>query len=169
MKISQLKLSDLSEGERGVYLAFVIIGLFGAVLSFLVVNKLGGEAEILRTFGIYDLWAIASGAIGATTALYLGRHWLGMKGLAGWIKAAVAVPLITFGGSLVGGTLTLPVYGTMFGPLALGVTLYENAIVLFLWVWTIFVIHTLFAGYRKERETLFATRRPQTEVVRLPA
>lgn len=149
-----------SYGERGVFFAYGIISLFGAGLSFLVVNQLGGSADILRPLGIYDVWTIISGAVGAAMGLYVGRRWLGSAGLSGWVKAMIAIPVISFIASLAGGTLALPIYGTMFGPMALAVTFYENVIVLVFWVWTVLIAHVLFTTHRKERDSLFIDLAP---------
>ncbi len=165
----QVKLPKHSTGERGIYLAYCVVGVFGAVLAFLVVNQLAGNEQILSKVGAYDLWAIVSGAVGATSGLYLGRRWLGGPGLAGWLNALVAIPVVSFMGSLVAGTIALPIYGTMFGPLALAVTLYENVIVLFLWIWTVLVTHSLFCEYRKERLTIFEDKKAKEDAARLPA
>jgi len=153
-------LNKYSDGERGVYLAYAIVSLFGALLSFLVINQLGGSSEILRPLGLYDLWSIASGAVGASIGLYVGRRWLGGTGLSGWLKALVAIPVISFIAALAGGTLALPIYGTMFGPMALAVTFYENVIVFVFWTWTVLIAHILFISYRKERASVFAVLAP---------
>jgi len=149
-----------SDGERGLYLAYTVAGFFGALLSFMVVNQLVGADEIIRPLGLYDYWSIFSGAVGAASGLYIGRRWLGDPGISGWIKAVIAVPVISFIGSLVGGTLALPLYGTMFGPMALAITFYENPIILVLWIWTILVSHILFAGHRRERDSIFQELTP---------
>ena len=168
MPPSDPRFEEHSGGERGIYLAYVFVGIFGAISSFVVVNDLGGEHGILRALGLYDIWAIISGAIGAPSGLYVGRKWLGKKGLKGFFSACCAIPVVSFIGSLIGGTIALPIYGTMFGPLALAGTFYENPIMLIMWSWTIFFAHLLFAEYRKERDTIFRQYRPANEVVRLP-
>ncbi len=136
-------------------LAYTIVALFGAGLSFLVVNQLGGSQEIIRTLGWYDFWVIVSGSVGAASGLFIGRRWLGHRGFNGILRALAGMLVISFTGSLVGGTLSLPIYGTMFGPLALAVTLYENTMTLGFWLFTLAVTHVLFLVYRSERETLF--------------
>ncbi len=157
MKASLLNFMSLSRGERGICTAHMIVAMFGAGLSFTAINRLGGHSDILRTLTAYDYWAILSGALGAASALYIGRRWLGQPGGRGLFMALCGIPVISFVGGLIGGTLALPIYGTMFGPMALAVTLYDNPIVTVLWVMNLLSAHYLFLIYRKERDTVFYT------------
>jgi len=147
-----LKISSTTEGERGVFTAYAIISVFGALLSFVVVNGLGGQTHILRPLGSYDFWVIFAGGVGAGIGLYAGRKWLGKPGLVGWLNALFAVPAITLLASLVAGTLALPLYGTMFGPMALTITFVEHSLLLFLWVWTVLLAHSMFVAFHKEQD-----------------
>lgn len=144
-----------SRGEKGMCWAHVIVAIFGAGLSFTAINRLGGNTEIIRSFSAYDYWAILSGALGAAAALFVGRRWFGWPGVRGLFTALCGVPVISFMGGLIGGTLALPVYGTMFGPMALAVTFYDNPMVTLFWVLTVMCAHFLIAIYRSERDTVF--------------
>ena len=155
MKLSRRNLLSLSRGERGLYSAYIIVAMFGAGLSFIAINRLGGHTEILRALTIYDYWAIVSGAIGATAALFIGRRWFGQPGGRGLFMALCGIPVISFIGGLIGGTVALPIYGTMFGPMALAVTLYNNPLVAVLWTSNLLSAHYLFLAYRRERDTVF--------------
>ncbi|SEW20784.1 hypothetical protein SAMN04488515_1599 [Cognatiyoonia koreensis] len=142
-------------GERSLAIAYLGVAIFGAVISFSVVNRLGGSNAVIRPLGGYDFWVIISGALGAYGGLYLGRVWLGHPGMAGWLKALVAIPVISFIAALIGGTFALPGHGTMFGPLALLTTLIGNPLLALFWSCTILSAHYRFAIWREERETIF--------------
>jgi len=142
-------------GERGLAFAYVAIALFGTVLSFTVVNRLGGGNDIIRPMGLYDIWVIFSGAIGAFGGLYIGCVWLGHPGLRGWWNALVAIPVISFLAAMIAGTLALPGHGTMFGPLGLFTTMIANPLLAIFWSATIIAAHFRFMSWRKERDSIF--------------
>ncbi|MEY1555973.1 hypothetical protein AB3Y40_10105 [Yoonia sp. R2331] len=147
---------SLSDGERSIVLAYIGVALFGAGLSFTVVNNLGGEDTILRTLTPYDYWVILSGALGAAVGLYFGGKWFGRAGWAGLRHGAVGLCVTTFAASVAAGTFALPGYGTMFGPFAAVLTFLESPLLLVFWVSILTACHLLFATWRRERDTLFA-------------
>ena len=146
---------DLTPGERGIALAYLGIGVFGAILAFTVVNQLGGGADVIRPMTAYDLWSICAGVIGALAGLYLGTRWLGQPGWQGWLRALIAVPVVSLFAALIAGTLALPGHGTMFGPLGLVTTLIAYPTLALLWLAMITAAHVSFVQWRKERDTIF--------------
>lgn len=156
-------LTDLrpSPGERNLTVAYLGVAIFGAILSFTVVNQLGGGDQLIRPLTVFDWWFIFCGAVGAYFGLYIGRMWLGFPGLVGWCKAVIAIPVISFVAALVGGTLALPGHGTMFGPLGLFTTLINNPYLALFWSMMILTAHLRFARWRKERDTIFDAALPR--------
>jgi len=114
--------------------AYLVVMLFGAALSVNVVLTLGGIAAWMTPFSSYDYWVIFCGAVGAGVGLYLGRERFGHTGTRGAVQAAVGIVWISFVGALIGGTLALPFYGTMFGPFTLVVTLLNAPFLAVLWI-----------------------------------
>ncbi len=156
MFVSNLKRFWLTDGERGVALAYVGLAVFGAGLAHSVVNNLGGQGTILRSLSGYDIWMILSGAVGADLALYFNRNRIGHAGASGLWTAAIGALLITLSATIIAGTLALPGYGTMFGPFAAFVTFWSSPVLLVFWCIMLIATHMLFSNWRKERETLFA-------------
>lgn len=144
-----------TRGERSLVVAYAGIAFFGAIVAFSVVNQLENRGSFIRALSPYDWWIIFAGASGAYGGLYLGRVWLGHPGLHGWWRAIVAIPVISFMASLIGGTLALPGHGTMFGPLAMLTTLIANPLLACFWTSMIFAAHYGFVIWRAERETIF--------------
>lgn len=144
-----------SRGEQSITVAYIGVAFFGAVVAFSVVNRLGGSTEVIRPLTAYDFWVIFSGAVGASGGLYVGRRWLGFSGFAGWVKALIAIPVISFIGALICGTLALPGHGTMFGPLALLTTMIANPLLAVFWSMMILAAHYRFSVWRNERDTIF--------------
>lgn len=149
------KLHRLTEGERGIVAAYVVVCLFGAGLTFIVVNQLGGKSEILRALSAWDIWAILSGIIGSGLGLWLSRRHLGRPGLQGLARAFPGFLMINLAGAVCTGTLALPGYGTMFGPFALIMVLIKNPLILGFWAAVLVGVHLLFGAYRRERESIF--------------
>jgi len=147
--------SGASRGERRRVLAYLIVALFGAGLSFVAVTRLSGDAVIAAPLGLHDIWMVFSGAAGATAALYLVRNRMGLPGLSGLYQAALAVILISFIGALIAGTLALPVYGTMFGPFTLAIMFISSPLVAVLWAANLMGAHLLLTSWRAERESIF--------------
>lgn len=136
--------------------AFFGVGLAGAVLAFTIVTRLGGDAALFRAVTAYDLWVIASGVLGAGSALYLGRKWLGNAGPLGHGMAVVGILIVTLISGVCAGTLVLPLYGTMFGPFLIVVTLWAHPGLAVIWLLVLTSSHLLFAIYRRERASIFA-------------
>ena len=156
------RLFGSTEGERGLILAGIGVAMFGAALSFSVVNRLGGDPEIIRISGLYDLWSIVAGSVGAVAALYIGRGSFGYPGALGWSRAFVGIGFVTFVGALIGGTLALPIFGTMFGPFALALTLFAHPPLGFFWVFILVCTHLLAINYRRERDSVFGIHSQDT-------
>lgn len=146
----------LTEGERGLFLAYVGVAVFGAGLAHTVVNNLGGQDEILRRLSAYDFWMILSGALGADAGLYAARDRFGQAGLIGVRDAIIGGVTATLVATVVAGTLALPGFGTMFGPFAAGVAFWKSPLLLAFWCTMLLSAHLLFAKWRQERQTLFA-------------
>lgn len=133
----------------------MIAAFFGAALAIVVVNKFSNQAPRFEHVYFYDVWALLSGAVGASLGLFLGRRWMGRPGVKGACCAMVGALAITFTAALIGGSLALPIYGTMFGPLAVVSTFYEVPIAALLWLSMIYLCHRAFSHYRQERLTLY--------------
>jgi hypothetical protein len=147
--------------ERKMAYAYFIVMLFGAALSVNVVLTLGGVAAWMTPFTTYDYWVFFCGAIGTGAGLYLGRDWFGHAGKRGAMQAAIGIVWISFVGALIGGTLALPFYGTMFGPFTLVVTLINTPFLAVLWICTLFSTHLMIKQRRIERDSIIYVELPR--------
>jgi hypothetical protein len=145
----------LSEGEKRLLLAYVSVSLFGALLAFCVVMRLGYGGIMFRPMTGYELWTCIAGAAGAGTGLFLSRHHFGLPGIAGIGRAFGGMLMVCFSGSLIAGTLALPLYGTMFGPFSLGVLLASSPLLALLWIANLYVAHKMMGHWRAERDSIF--------------
>ncbi len=144
-----------SSGERSRVLAFLIVGIFGAAIGFMVALRLG-QGAILH-FGIrgYDIWMICAGALGSMAALALAGRQFGQPGFRGFLRALLASVWVSFFGSLIGGTLMLPLYGTMFGPFTLAVTLISSPLFAVIWFLNLIGAHLMLSNWQRERDSIF--------------
>ena len=152
---SAIKRMNLTEGERSLLLAYGVVSLFGAGISFTIVNQLEGNAGMLRVLSFYDIWMIFAGMFGACSGLYFARGWMGHAGSRGLLDMLKAIGLTSFAAAIVGGTLALPFYGTMFGPFLLGLTFWGHPLLALFWVATLVGVHVLFRFWREERDSIF--------------
>ena len=143
----------LTEGEKGVFLAYVALAIFGAGMAHTVVNDLGGDDVILRKLSVWDVWMIFAGAIGADIGLFSARHSFGN----GVRTALWGACIVTGVATVIGGTLALPGYGTMFGPFAVFVTFWSSPLLFLFWCIMLLAVHLLFLKWRQERETIYAS------------
>lgn len=145
-------------GERQVAFAYLAVFLFGAVLSSLIVLRLGQGNFVFNGRWAYGMWICLSGGLGAGLALYLVRDRLGHPGMAGAVQAAMGMLAMCLAASLIGGTLALPLYGTMFGPFMLGVTFVASPLLALTWVLTLTAVHLVMLRWRTERNSIFDAR-----------
>ena len=149
----------VTDGERSVLISYVGVSIVGACLAFSVGLTLDSASALSTYPNLYDAWLAISGAIGAASALYLGRGFLGRSDVAGAIRVFLALPVISLTASLIAGTFALPIYGTMFGPLALFSTFVSNPLLAGVWITSIFGAHAAHAAYQQERDTIFTAIR----------
>jgi MFS family permease len=167
-----------TSGEKRLLVAALAVGLAGGVIIFAIVTQMGDNKALLRSLTGADLWFVAAGVLGSLCALYIGRDWFGHRGLRGTLKAVAGILSISFMGTIIGGTLALPFYGTMFGPMMFGVTLAAYPVLALIWLNALVAAHLLFMIWRREiwcRErdssferlplsvTVFAARQPTAD------
>lgn len=150
------RLGRATDGERGHLLAYVIVTIAGALMTFLIVTRLESpDRPMFTTLSGYEIWVTVSGGIGAIAALYLTGELMGQPGKSGFFHALRGVLLLSFAGSLISGTFALPLYGTMFGPFSLVVTVIGSPILGVLWFGSLFAAHFLMIRYRRERQSIW--------------
>ena len=150
------RIGRATDGERGHVLAYVIVTLAGALMTFLIVTRLeSADRPLFTALTSYEIWVTVSGGIGAIAALYLTGELMGQPGKTGFLHALRGVLWLSFAGSLISGTFALPLYGTMFGPFSLVVTVIGAPILGVLWFGALFAAHFLMIRYRRERQSIW--------------
>ena len=154
-----LRLSKkLTDGERARALAFLLVGACSCGLGFLAVLHLDRSA-LFNEFSGYQIWIVVAAGIGGVGALFLSGDRMGQPGPIGAMRAMAGGVWVTFIGALIGGTLGLPFYGTMFGPFIVVVTLLGAPVLAMLWIFNLIGVHLLMAVYQRERDTIFTPTR----------
>lgn len=146
---------DLTEGERSLieaYLLMSLISTFGALMVFVHLD--GGAFHPSP----YLFWVVASGGVAGAAALRMVRDRLGHSGPRGILGSAAAAFAATFLIGLVGGSLALPIYGTMFGPFSLVVTLLATPGLALSWAACFILAHMRIRRWHRERDSIFAYR-----------
>lgn len=153
IRASPLRLRP-SRGERLRLLALLLGAAVGAVLCVASVHALDG-VESLPASPLRDLWRLVAGFTGTAALLWLNRGRFGWPGWRGWLIWAGGALMVTLFAPVAVGTLVLPFYGTMFGPLALTVTLLRRPVLAVLWFGTLAGAHLLCQRHREERASIF--------------
>lgn len=146
----------ISEGERARALAFLMIGACSSALGYLAVLHLDSTA-LFEELSWYQTWIIVASGLGGMIALYLSGDRMGQPGRTGALRAVAGAIWVTAIGALIGGTMGLPLYGTMFGPFIIAVTLAGAPILAMLWAFNLYGIHMLMSIYQRERDSIFTT------------
>lgn len=157
----------LTTGEKRLLAAAIGVGISGGIMAFTIVTQMGPHKAMLRSLTNADLWFVTAGVLGALGGLYLGRRWFGHGGLRGVIKVVAGILVVSFVGALMGGTLALPLYGTMFGPLMFALTLAGNPALAVLWLNTLIGSHLLIRVWRHER-VIICDPLPECVLPRVP-
>ncbi|KPP92039.1 MAG: Uroporphyrinogen decarboxylase (URO-D) [Rhodobacteraceae bacterium HLUCCA08] len=148
-----------SEGERARALAYVIIALFGAGMAFLAVTQLNDRAFFDRGLTWYEGYIILCGALGGMAALFLSGDRMGQQGPGGTLRGIAGGIWVSFVGAVIGGSLALPLYGTMFGPFTLAVTLAGAPLLMMIWISNLVAVHLLLRIWQRERDSIFVPAR----------
>lgn len=143
------KLRLPSRGERNIAFAYVLLSVLGALIAFVSVIRLRNIGPFFD-IGLFEVWVSLAGACGAVLALKASSRFMGQVGVKGFAFALWGAFYLSLVGSLVAGTLVLPVYGTMFGPFTLAVTLIGAPILAAAWVSAVMLAHLTFVAYREE-------------------
>lgn len=146
---------NFSPAERGVGLASGIIAFAGILVALFAVSLLSGAQHSVTDITLQNAWVCLCGALGALWAAYLCRDWVGHSGHYGHLWAALAAGAVTFLGSVAGGSLVLPIYGTMFGPFSVAMTFIANPAVAIVWCGALLSGHLAMIKWREERDTVF--------------
>lgn len=148
---------SFSAGERNFLWALIGTCLVGAILSCIAVLRLTETYPASQFELAFTSWTAVAGFVGAGAALWSTyNRWFGKPGTAGWISAMIGALLVSGIGSVVAGSLILPLYGTMFGPLQLFVTLIDTPVLAVVWFGMLMCAHVLLTRWRSERDSIFA-------------
>ncbi|MCB5197652.1 hypothetical protein LGQ03_00210 [Loktanella sp. TSTF-M6] len=145
-----------SVGERRLLTAWIGVALLGGFLAHILVSNISYEQSMLRVFTTSDGWFVLCGVFGALAGLYFARRWMGSTGRFGPCRAFCGMIIVTFMAALVGGSLMLPLYGTMFGPMLFVLMLIEKPVLAFTWIAMLLLADKLIRDWRRERESIFA-------------
>lgn len=144
----------ISEGTRARVLAFFLVGISSGGLGFLAVVHLD-QSALFEQMTAYQTWTIVASALGGILALFLAGDRVGSDDGRRLLRGIVGGVWVTFVGALIGGTLSLPLYGTMFGPFIVVVTLAGAPLLAVIWAFNLVAIHVLMNTYQKERDSIF--------------
>jgi len=154
-------LSRPTRGERQFYIAMVFLALMGALLACTITMRLAAQGADRIALDPFTVWTLFAGAVGALTAFFGAySRWFGHPGLGGWGRAAIGGLIISGVGSVVGGSLILPYYGTMFAPFQLVIAMIGYPALGIAWIATLAAVHRLLIQWQAERNSIFYQQEP---------
>lgn len=151
--------SKRSEGERARLLAYVIIAALGMGLGYLAVLQFNDGRALMMGMSWYETWIVLAAGLGAMLALFLAGDRVGHHGPWTMLRAVSGLIWVSLVGAIIAGTLSLPLYGTMFAPFTLVVTLATSPVIAVIWAVHMLAVNVLMAIYRSERDSVFTPER----------
>lgn len=149
-----------TKGEARAAGALGVAAFTGAFIGVIMVVKLAGENQFERLFDMGSVWLILASAVGGAFGFYLVRSMFGRDGVAGFAWATLGGFAMCLAGAVIGGTVALPGYGSMYGLIMLFNMVSTAPITLFV-IWSaVLLIHVRFRDYVKERDTVLNYKRP---------
>ncbi len=146
-----MKTIHLTRGEKSLAVAFGAIVAISAGITILIMSGVEGANAIPPEPTWYDTWVIFAGALSGGLALYLARGWMGVQGAIGYARAAIGSVAVALGAAVIAGTLILPLYGTIFGPIMLVTQFIELPLLAVAWFSVALAAHAMIARWREER------------------
>ncbi|MFQ6553385.1 hypothetical protein AAD018_013690 [Aestuariibius insulae] len=134
--------------RRRVMLA---ITLYGGLIAYTVVRQM--RSGFMTEFGLYEFWVILSGMLGSAIAYQTGEAHLGFPGWQGAVRALATAVWVALFGAVVAGTLALPGYGTIYGPISVAITLVEAPVLLVVLAGMLAGAHLMMLDLRKGEVT----------------
>ena len=147
---------SLTLGERRFVVALFGTCILGAVFAWVAVSRLSDSGPTSQYEIAFSYWSGVAGFVGAAAGFWssYGR-WFGHAGAGGWANAVIGSLAISGIGSVVAGSLILPIYGTMFGPLQLITTMIDKPLLALSWLGMLICAHGLLVSWRSERDSIF--------------
>lgn len=149
-------LSQISRGERSFIVAMLGTSILGAMLACVAVMRLSENTAQTDASHAITYWTILAGCIGGASGFWISyERWFGHAGAAGWLSAVIGALVVSGIGSVIAGTLILPLYGTMFGPLQLIMMMIAYPSLAAIWLGMMLCAHGLLSQWRRERDSIF--------------
>ena len=133
-------------------MALGVVAFLGAGVGYETLVFLAPEQILDPSVTSYEIWVILSAMIGACGALLSMLDHFGHRGVRGAFRLIRGGLSVTFLGSLIGGTLAMPMFGTMFGPFAFVMLFVTKPSVGAMWAGSLIAAHILLRGWRVERD-----------------
>lgn len=149
----------LSDGKRAQALAYFLVAVVGLGMGYLNVVRLADGRPLIEGFSWYERWIVLCAGLGAVTALFLSGDRMGQGGPWSAARALAGAIWVSIVGAIIAGTLALPLYGTMFAPFSLVITLATSPVIALIWAAHLLGIHILLGIFQRERDSIFTTER----------
>ncbi|MEL7181595.1 MAG: hypothetical protein AAFN63_17495, partial [Pseudomonadota bacterium] len=133
-------------------LGCMAIILTAPIVALVVMAGLAAPYTLAIEANNFVYWVAISGAISAGVGLYLVRGWMGHVGMIGVARAIFGSVLLTLIASVIGGTLTVPFEGALYGPLMVVSAFIAKPWLGAIWFASTFGAHYLMSAVEEERD-----------------
>jgi len=152
----------LSEGARNFFFTTAAFAVIGAVFAVEITMRLLERPIVGGPIDGLTVWVVACGAVGGAIGFVsVCPRWFGHNGLRGWLCMLGGGLALTLTATVIGGTLILPYYGTMFAPFQFALAVISDPTLGWIWGAMIICAHKLMGVWREEQVQASASTVPK--------
>jgi hypothetical protein len=140
----------LTRGEKAYVIAYAAVIAMSAGMTLLIATGISGINILGLNPTLFNFWIVFAGGLGGGMALRAARGWMGKPGALGFSRAIVGSVVVAILAAIVAGTLILPLYGTVYGPLLLVSEFIAKPWLAMAWFGVLFGGHYLMAILEEE-------------------
>jgi len=107
----------LTRGEKSYAIAYAAVIAMSAGVTLVVASGVDGANILGLDPTLFTFWTVFAGGLAGGLSLRAARGWMGKPGALGLSRAIVGSVAVAILAAIVAGTLIVPLYGTVYGPL----------------------------------------------------
>jgi hypothetical protein len=157
------KAPSVTPGGRFKLLAYSMVTSVTGLTGYLVLRDALFLPAVPGIIGLYDIWMICASALAGFAALMISRGWIGMPGMLGIIRACFGALVMLVLASLIGGSLIMPIYGTVYAPFIVLSAFIANPLWAVFWCGGVVAAHWVLAQSEQKRLAILSEQERQAQ------
>ncbi|MFN3663989.1 hypothetical protein [Yoonia sp.] len=131
----------MTRENKAVAFAYACFAVMSAGVGVFVLRSSGYFPVSGAVTGIYDYWMLLATLLAGPLSLRLARGWIGYPGVLGNMRALIGCCVGLFLASVIGGTMIMPLYGTIQAPLMVLTGILVQPLIGVIWFVGVMLVH----------------------------